>query len=213
MIIYYKDKHIAVCEKEYGVSSQESDKINMVSLLREELGKEVYPVHRLDTTTTGLMVYALNKRSAAVLSEYVTEGRLEKEYLAVVNGKSDTQGELNDLLFHDRIRNKSFVVDTERKGAKRAILTYTTEGTEEINGEELSLVRIRLITGRTHQIRVQFANIGAPLFGDGKYGARNKGEIRLHSAHLSFPHPATGQKMEFLSTPSGKIWDDFKITE
>ena len=90
----------------------------MVELLSNELKCEVYPVHRLDTTTTGLMVFALNKISAARLSDSVAKGELLKEYYAIVHGKLQPQGELIDLLYHDRIRNKSFVVKTERKGAK-----------------------------------------------------------------------------------------------
>ena len=96
----------------------------MISLLSAELGAEVFPVHRLDTTTTGLMVFALNKVSAAKLSDTVSKGELSKEYYAIAHGELQPQGELNDLLYHDRIKNKSFVVGTERKGAKRAILTY-----------------------------------------------------------------------------------------
>ena len=213
MNIYYKDKDIAVCEKIYGVSSQISDKENMVSMLEKELDCIVYPVHRLDTTTTGLIVYALNKKSAARLSDTVAKGELKKEYYAVVHGEISTQGRLNDMLYHDRIRNKSYVVDSERKGVKRAELEYFPLGISAIKGEMLSLVKIKLYTGRTHQIRVQMANMGSPLFGDGKYGAKDNGKIRLHSAYLSFPHPITGKTLEFSSLPQGEIWDDFKISE
>ena len=172
MIIYYKDKDIAVCEKIYGVSSQINDKENMVSMLEKELNCTVYPVHRLDTTTTGLIVYALNKKSAARLSDTVARGELNKEYYAVAHGEIST-----------------------------------------VKGEMLSLVRIKLYTGRTHQIRVQMANMGSPLFGDGKYGAKDNGKIRLHSSYLSFPHPSSGRMLEFSSLPQGEIWDDFKISE
>ncbi len=213
MNIYYKDKDIAVCEKIYGVSSQISDKENMVSMLEKELDCTVYPVHRLDTTTTGLIVYALSKKSAARLSDTVAKGELKKEYYAVVHGEISTQGRLTNMLYHDRIRNKSYVVDSERKGVKRAELEYFPLGISAIKGEMLSLVKIKLYTGRTHQIRVQMANMGSPLFGDGKYGAKDNGKIRLHSAYLSFPHPITGKTLEFSSLPQGEIWDDFKISE
>ena len=81
------------------------------------------------------------------------------------------------------------------------------------DGEELSLVRIKLKTGRTHQIRVQLASIGSPLYGDGKYGAKDKGKIKLHSCYISFLHPTSKKQIEFSSAPSGEIWDEFKITE
>lgn len=185
----------------------------MVELLSNELKCEVYPVHRLDTTTTGLMVFALNKISAARLSDSVAKGELSKEYYAIVHGKLQPQGELIDLLYHDRIRNKSFVVKTERKGAKRAQLFHETLKTECIEGKELSLVKIKLITGRTHQIRVQFANIGAPLYGDGKYGAKDNGRIHLHSSMLSFKHPIKKENMRFNSEPAGELWDILKEHE
>ena len=185
----------------------------MVELLANELKCEVYPVHRLDTTTTGLMVFALNKTSAARLSDLVAKGELAKEYYAIVHGKLQPQGELNDLLYHDRIRNKSFVVKTERKGAKRAQLLYETLNTMCADGKELSLVKIKLITGRTHQIRVQFANIGAFLYGDGKYGAKDNGRIHLHSASLSFTHPIKKERMSFSSVPQGELWDLLKSHE
>lgn len=213
MKIYYKDRDVVVCEKPYGVSSQLSNKENMISILENELGCTVFPIHRLDTTTTGLIVYALNKKSASLLSDCVAKGYLNKEYYAVVHGKLATQGRLIDFLYHDRIRNKSFVAKSERGGTKKAELEYLITDSVQLNGEELSLVRIKLFTGRTHQIRVQMANAGGPLFGDGKYGAKDNGKIRLHSAYISFPHPKSGELMEFSSIPSGEIWELFKISE
>ncbi len=213
MKIIFRDKDIVVCEKDYGVSSQASDKENMVSMLEKELNCTVFPVHRLDTTTTGLMVYALNKKSAATLSNIVANGFLNKEYYAVVQGKLETQGRLIDNLYHDRIRNKSFVVAGERKGVKRAELEYFPLASVFYNGDELSLIKVKLYTGRTHQIRVQLANIRSPLYGDGKYGAKDNGKIRLHSSYLSFPHPTTEKTLEFASLPQGEIWDEFRIKE
>ena len=213
MKIYYQDKDIVVCEKPYGVASQLSDKENMVTMLENELDCTIFPVHRLDTTTTGLMVFALNKKSAASLSDTVAKGSLSKEYYAVVHSKIPIQGRLIDFLYHDRIRNKSFIAKSERKGTKMAELEYFSVDSVFHNGEELSFVRIKLYTGRTHQIRVQMANIGAPLFGDGKYGARDNGKIHLHSSYLSFPHPRSGEMMAFSSLPEGEIWELFKISE
>jgi len=212
-MIVYKDNDIAVCVKPYGVSSQENGADNMIARLNKELLCEAYPVHRLDTATTGLMVYALNKKSAAVLSKSVTDGKIEKEYLAIVNGECEESAELTDILFHDKIKNKSFVVSNERKGAKKAHLVYKRLESVETDEGVLSLVRIRLFTGRTHQIRVQMSNIRHPLYGDGKYGARNRDKIHLHSAKLSFPHPATGKEITFSSVPDGGKWSLFKISE
>ena len=212
-MIVYKDKDIAVCVKPYGVSSQESGNDNMIARLKDELLCPVYPVHRLDTTTTGLIVYALNQKSAAALSRTVADGKIEKEYLAIVNGECEESGELTDILFHDKIKNKSFVVSKERKGAKTAHLAYKKLDSAETDEGKLSLVRIRLFTGRTHQIRVQLANVRCPLYGDGKYGARNNGKIHLHSAKLTFPHPATGKNVSFASAPYGDKWDLFKTAD
>ena len=212
-MIIYKDKDIAVCNKPYGVASQQADKNNMIDMLKSALGTEVYPVHRLDTTTTGLIVYALNKESAADLSDLVASSRLTKEYYAIAHGKIEGQGELNDFLYHDRIKNKSFIVKGERKGARAASLSYFVKDVVNRDGEDLSLVRIRLRTGRTHQIRVQLANIGSPLYGDGKYGAKDNGKIKLHSCYISFTHPTTKKQMEFSLAPKGDLWDEFKITE
>ena len=212
-MIVYKDKDVAVCNKPYGVASQLSDKENMIDILKSQLGSEVYPVHRLDTTTTGLIVYALNKKSAAFLSDQVARSILTKEYFAVAHGRMNDEGELDDFLYHDRIKNKSFVVKGERKGAKKASLSYSVKDRISLDGEELSLVRIRLKTGRTHQIRVQFANIGSPLYGDGKYGAKDNGKIKLHSCYISFLHPTSKKQIEFSSVPSGETWDEFKISE
>ena len=116
-------------------------------------------------------------------------------------------------MFHDKVKNKSFVVSNERKGAKTARLSYKRLGSAETEEGKLSLVRIKLFTGRTHQIRVQMSNIKCPLYGDGKYGAKNNGKIHLHSATLSFPHPITGKIIGFSSLPEGDNWSLFKITE
>ena len=212
-MIVYKDKDVIVCNKPYGVASQLSDKENMIDILKSQLGMEVYPVHRLDTTTTGLIVYAINKKSAAFLSDLVATSRLTKEYFAVAHGRMNDEGELNDFLYHDRIKNKSFVVKGERKGAKSASLSYSVKDRITYNGEELSLVRVRLKTGRTHQIRVQLANIGSPLYGDGKYGARDNSKIKLHSCYISFIHPTSKKQIKFSSVPQGEVWDEFKISE
>ena len=196
-MIIYQDKDIVVCNKPYGVSSQQSEKENMVELLEKHCECQIYPVHRLDTQTTGLMVYAKNQKSAAELCRQVQENKVQKEYVCLCHGLVNESGEMVDFLYHDRLKNKSFVVKTKRAGAKEARLEYKVISEKYVGECRLFKVRIKLLTGRTHQIRVQFASRGAPLYGDGKYGARDNDRIHLHSTYLSFTHPFTREKMEF----------------
>ena len=126
---------------------------------------EIYPVHRLDQAVGGVMVYARTKQAAAALSRAIQEGRMEKEYLAVLTKPmAEPHGTLRDLLYHDRVKNKTYVVKRKRNGVKEAVLDYETLA----SGAEGTLIRVHLHTGRTHQIRVQFAARGCPLAGDGK---------------------------------------------
>lgn len=200
-MVIYRDGEIVVCEKPYGVSSQSSSGANMVDMLKAECGGEIYPVHRLDTQTTGLIVFARTPKSAADLSAQVSSRQLEKEYLCLCHGEIDACGQMVDYLFHDRLKNKSFVVKTKRGGAKEARLEYTRICEKNAGECRLFLVKVKLLTGRTHQIRVQLASRGYPLYGDGKYGAKDNDKIHLHSSHLSFTHPTTKEKMEFESVP------------
>lgn len=200
-MIIYQDEEIVVCNKPYGVSSQTSNGENMVKLLSELCTSNIYPVHRLDTQTTGLMVYAKTEKSAKELSLQIANRKFEKEYLCLCHGKINSIGEMTDYLYHDRIKNKSFVVKNKRNGSKEARLEYFKIGECEKNGYTLSLVKVKLLTGRTHQIRVQFSSRGFVLYGDGKYGARDNDKIALHSCFLSFYHPKTKEKMEFSSQP------------
>lgn len=209
MTIYYEDNDVIVCEKPYGISSQQSNGESMVSLLKSHTGCDVFCIHRLDVQTTGVMVYAKNKQSAATLSSEVSSRELEKEYLAVCHGSPEPSGEMVDLLYHDKIRNKSFVVKTKRNGAKEARLDFWKMGEVTYKQKQLSLVKIALHTGRTHQIRVQFSQRGYPLYGDGKYGAKDNDRIALHSAKITFVHPTSKEKMEFSSLPDGKMWELF----
>jgi len=161
---------------------------------------QIFPVHRLDRTTAGLMVYTLNKSAAAVLSEEIQSGELEKIYTAAVHGKPEcAEGEMRDFLFFDRRKCKSFVSDKKRGGTKEAVLKYKLlETAENERWGEVSTVRVKLMTGRTHQIRVQFASRGMPLLGDGKYGSRaNFKGCALVSSKLRLTHPVTAEKMEF----------------
>ena len=128
------------------------------------------------------MIYALSKEGAAALSKIMESGGFSKEYLAVVHGECPEEGTMEDLLFKDSKLNKSFVVKRERKGVKKASLEYTRVS---YDGEK-SLVRIKLHTGRSHQIRVQFSSRKMPLYGDGKYGGSDNCNIALWSSCISF---------------------------
>ena len=182
----------------------------MPALLLEALNvPEVLCVHRLDRAVGGLMVYALDKKAAAALSDQIREGRFQKEYLAIAHGAfSEAEGTLRDLLFHDRAKNKSYVVTRARAGVKEAVLDYRVLG--EAAG--LSLLRVRLHTGRSHQIRVQLASRKHPLAGDAKYGSPLRDcPIALFSCGLGFTHPASGRALSFTVAPAGFPWDLFGI--
>lgn len=179
MEILYSDREIAVCVKEVGMDSEK----DVPEALKAALGGEIFPVHRLDQNVGGVMVYARTKQAAAALSRAIQEGTLVKEYRAMVHGTPEETGDWKDLLWKDSAKNKVFVVKRMRGGVKKARLEYRrlTEGTQ-------SLVHIRLHTGRSHQIRVQFASRGFPLVGDHKYGSRDEAAApMLFSCRISFP--------------------------
>lgn len=215
MELLYTDESIVICLKPAGTASQESAGPNMPALLREALGTaEIYPVHRLDTAAAGAMVFARTKAAAAALSRQIAENTFIKEYYAAVHGQpAPPAGEYTDLLFKDAKKNKSYVVNAPRRGVREAKLAYTSLGTAETPRGPLTLVRVRLFTGRTHQIRVQFAHRGMPLAGDGKYGAKdNAPALALYSCRLAFAHPVTGQAMDFrLPLPETAPWNRIPI--
>ena len=208
--ILHADSEIVLCVKPSGVLSQDAGEQSMPGLLRSALGtEEIYPVHRLDQAVGGVMVYARTAEAAAALSRQIQCGKWEKTYLAVLEGAPDMpEGELTDLLYHDQRRNKTYVVTRERRGVKEARLLYRVLATEQGR----SLVAIRLITGRTHQIRVQFASRGLPLAGDGRYGALDrKTPLGLWCWKLSFDHPTTGKRMNLaLQPPMQPPWEGFR---
>lgn len=180
MKILFSDRGIVVCVKPVGLDSEQG----MPDAIRQELGGEVFPIHRLDKNVGGVMVYARTKQSAAALSKAVQEGTMVKEYVAMVHGAPPESGDWSDLLWKDSTKNKVFVVKRERKGVKKARLEF-----RRLKEGENSLVHVRLHTGRSHQIRVQFASRGFPLVGDHKYGARDDVTApMLFSCRLTFPY-------------------------
>ena len=190
MEILYSDREIAVCIKPVGLDSE----AELPAALKEALGGEIYPVHRLDKNVGGIMVYARTKAAAAALSRAIQEGRMVKEYVALVHGTPPESGDWEDLLWKDSRKNKVFVVNRMRGGVKKARLEFV-----RLTAGEESLVRIRLHTGRSHQIRVQFASRGFPLVGDHKYGARDSSPApMLFSCKLSFPHQGKTAAFETL---------------
>ena len=199
MQILYKDDHLSIIKKLVGVLSQlDSHGGDSIPKRLELQGFAVKPVHRLDRATGGVMVYALTDKSAALLSALLQDHeKFVKEYLAVISGKPDNpRGEMKDLLYHDVRKNKSYVVDRKRGGVKRAKLTYEVLDTIETDCGIFSLVRVRLHTGRTHQIRVQFASRKLPLAGDSRYGGLRTCPLALWSHRLTFPHPISGEKVQ-----------------
>ena len=231
MKILYEDKYLLVCEKPVGVESQLSsgngksckssknigDMPTLLAEYRREKGEDAYigVVHRLDTATGGAMIYSKRSDMTGKLSALVQSGDYEKTYLAVVHGEPEEKsGEMRDLLYHDKTKNKSFPCSKRRNGVKEAILSYRNLATIALeNGEKMSLVEVELVTGRTHQIRVQFASRRMPLVGDGKYGSRdNRANCALWSQKVRFTHPVTGKIIEAESNPEGGYpWDLFKI--
>ena len=182
--ILFENRDFAVCIKPVGVASQCDGADDMVKLLTQQLKVAVYPIHRLDTAVGGVMVFAKNKKSAASLSREIAEKRFVKKYLAVAEGISaEQEGRFEDLLFKDSRKNKSYVVKRERKGVRKVSLDYKVLA--EADGK--SLVKVRLNTGRSHQIRVQFASRKMPLAGDGKYGScDNRCTVALWAAEIEF---------------------------
>lgn len=187
----YTDREFAIVLKPVGMDSEKDVPADIV----RSLGGEAYPVHRLDRNVGGCMVYARTRRAAAALSKAVQDGSMVKEYVARVHGCPPEAGDWQDLLWKDSGKNKVFVVKRERKGVKAARLEF-----RRLEAGECSLVRIRLHTGRSHQIRVQFASRGYPLVGDHKYGARDEATApMLFCCALTFP--LNGETMHFEALP------------
>lgn len=201
MELVYTDADILVCLKPARVLSTDEPG-GVPELAREALGDptaDVRTVHRLDRVVSGLMVLARNEKSASELSRQIRDGGFEKEYLAVIHGCPDEKsGTLRDLLGRDKARKMTYVAQAPAKGVQEAVLDYRVLHAVP----DMSRVQIRLHTGRTHQIRVQFASRAMPLVGERKYSERNDPcQIALWSYRISFTHPKTGERMEFTHQP------------
>ena len=201
LTMLYLDDHIAVCVKPPRVLSTDEPG-GMPDLVRQTLGDpraDVRTVHRLDRVVGGVMVLARNAAAASELSRQIREGSFEKKYLAVVHGApEEDSGELRDLLGRDKARKMTFVAEALGKGIQEAVLRYRVLN----KAGDLSRVEVTLLTGRTHQIRVQFASRGMPLVGERKYSTLNDPcEIALWSCFLRFHHPVTGEELTFTRLP------------
>lgn len=223
--VIYEDNHIIVVEKPVNVPSQ-SDKtgdMDVLSMIKEYLKEKYHKsgnvylglIHRLDRPVGGVMVYAKTSKAAARLSEQVREKMMEKKYLSIVDGKMEKESSiLEDYLWKNESTNLSKIVKEGTKNAKYAKLEYRVIKYEkEIN---LSVLEIKLYTGRHHQIRVQFSSRNHSIYGDQKYGTRGKGkQIALWAYELSFEHPITKKRLTFKSVPekigSWKILEDTEL--
>ena len=201
MELIYVDSDIVVCIKPARVLSTDEPG-GLPDLVREALGNpkaDIRTVHRLDRVVSGVMVLARNAKAASELSRQIREDDFEKEYLAVVHGApEESSGTFRDLLGRDKARKMTYVVEVPGKGIQDAILDYEVLA----RTAQVSRVRVTLRTGRTHQIRVQFASRGMPLVGERKYCTlEDPCEIALWSHKVGFTHPATGERMVFTHEP------------
>ena len=221
MKILYEDKYLIVCEKPIGVESQLSsagkpDMITLLSEYRKEKGEDSYVglVHRLDRPTGGVMVFAKTSKAASRLSEQMKNGDFDKTYFAVVCGRPREQkAKIISFLKKDEKTNTAMIVPQSTTGAKRAELDY--EMLEYDSESDRALVKVKLYSGRGHQIRVQLKSIKCPIYGDQKYGGESMPKVMLHlfAAELCFLHPTTKQKMIFrVYPPENKdAWGEFNL--
>ncbi len=212
--ILYEDPHLVVCCKPVDWLSEDDGSARcMPDWLRRQYRERHMPdyiatVHRLDRVTGGVMVFSRRREVTGKLTALVAAHAITKEYLAVLRGHPALpEDTLTDLLFRDAAHNKSYVVQRMRKGVREASLQYR----ELARTEDLSLVRVQLHTGRTHQIRVQFASRQLPLLGDIRYGSKDPNcSAALWSCRLAFRHPVTGRQVDvFLPPPEQYPWNLF----
>ncbi len=215
--VLYWDRSILVCEKPTDCLSEPGPGRNLPELAGQWLAARgenpaVRTVHRLDKAVGGLTVLARSQKSAASLIAQIAAHAVEKEYLAVLRGvPRQEEATLEDLLFHDSRTNKTFVVTRPRKGVREAKLSYRVLGRAEHEAGPLTLVRVKLHTGRTHQIRAQFSHRGLPLLGDIRYGSKAAHGPALFSCFLALDHPESGKRLKFEINPSGAPWDLFEL--
>ena len=216
--IVFEDKYLLLCVKPVGVLPEDSEggaaRPRLLCAHYSALRQPNYiaTVHRLDKITGGLMIFSRRREVTGKLIAAVAAHQVEKEYLAVLRGHpEEKEAELTDLLFRDAAKNKSYVVKRMRKGVREAKLSYRVLA----ETEELTLVRVRLHTGRTHQIRVQFASRGLPLLGDIRYGSKDpKCTASLWSYRLALTHPLTGEKIDVCQPPPAQYpWNLFSCAE
>ncbi len=217
MEILFENRECLACVKPAGVLSQKGrpGEKDMVTELERQLRRggglgSVYLIHRLDREVGGVMVFAKSHGAAELLAGASERRELQKEYLAVVEGvPAAPEGELRDFLARDEKLRKTVTVDRSFKGAKEARLSYRTVETVETEAGALTLVQIRLHTGRNHQIRVQFSSRGTPIVGDGRYG-RGGEQTALWAFRLTFPDPLGGSR-SVTALPSGGVWERFSL--
>lgn len=220
LTVLFEDNHIIVVVKPQGIPSQAdaSGDEDMLSLVKAHIKAKydkpgnVYLglVHRLDRPTGGVMVFAKTSKAAARLTEQIQSGSMEKRYLAVLSAKpNEKKARLTHYLVKDTANNMVKVVPMTTEGAKKAVLDYNVLE----DSEGLYLADVRLLTGRGHQIRVQMATIGCPLYGDVKYGKNQPlGRFALWSYDLKFRHPTTNDIMRFRVFPPQKMpWTLFNL--
>lgn len=215
------DSDLIAVKKPCGIVSESTPKGDgLPDVLSELLRKRgesptLYPLHRLDRGVGGVLLLARTKTAAAKMTAEIASHHVQKEYLAIVHDRPpEASGELFDLLYHDRIKNKSYVVDRMRGGVKDARLRYGILNSADTDDGELTLLKIELLTGRTHQIRVQFASRRMPLWGDSRYGRREQGNVALFCHRIAFLHPGTGKKVEISARPPTDFpWNLFEKQE
>lgn len=218
--ILFEGNHLLAVNKPEGMLSQEdhTGQPDLLNLCKEYLKREYNKtgnvflglLHRLDKPVSGVMVFAKTSKAASRISEQIRKRSIKKSYYAVVEGVSPQNGMLQDYLLKDNKTNTVSIASQKNKQAKKAELIYQREQVEN----DLSLLNITLITGRPHQIRVQFSNLGYPIYGDKKYGSKNGGKITLHASELTFIHPTLKKEMSVRTNlPKGFPWDFFNIPD
>lgn len=216
--ILHEDEHIIVCYKPAGIPTQTKKlgEQDMVSLLKNHLkGGYVAVIHRLDQPVEGLLVFAKTPVAAKELNKGLQGAGFGKHYKAILWGvPTQKKATLEDYLVKDGRTNTSRICEASEADAKKAVLSYEVIATGKDDGKDISLVKVKLDTGRHHQIRVQMANMGCPIWGDAKYNTvvlqdRRFRHIALCAYRLEFIHPKTKKQLEFEIEPKGEVFSNF----